>query len=115
MKSTTWIYLLMAALVGGLTEVGAEEKEQAAAAPAEELSPSKTGESGVVELEEDWLDAVWTQIDAIVVRDELKLQETVTVSGVRGSEAADEIMGLLYYKGGPTVDYGLPSKTSGSE
>ena len=36
----------------------------------------------------------------MVKEEEFKLQETVTVAGVRGAEAEDNILAKLYYKGG---------------
>ena len=50
--------------------------------------------------DEDWLNTVWTQVDDMVKEEEYKLQETVTVAGVRGAEAEDNILAKLYYKGG---------------
>ena len=50
--------------------------------------------------DEDWLNTVWTQVDDMVEEEEFKLQETVTVAGVRGAEAEDNILAKLYYKGG---------------
>jgi tetratricopeptide (TPR) repeat protein len=65
--------------------------EAAAEAPAE--VPAEGGD-------DDWLNTVWTQVDDMVSEEEFKLQETVTVAGVRGAEAEDNILGKLYYKGG---------------
>ena len=48
----------------------------------------------------DWLNTMWTQVDDMVKEEEFKLQETVTVAGVRGAEAEDNILTKLYYKGG---------------
>ena len=50
--------------------------------------------------DEDWLNTMWTQVDDMVKQEEFKLQETVTVAGVRGAEAEDNILSKLYYKGG---------------
>ena len=50
--------------------------------------------------DEDWLNTMWTQVDDMVKEEEFKLQETVTVAGVRGAEAEDNILSKLYYKGG---------------
>ena len=50
--------------------------------------------------DEDWLNTMWTQVDDMVKQEEFKLQETVTVAGVRGAEAEDNILTKLYYKGG---------------
>jgi len=77
-------YILFAA-VFTVASVGAQD----AAAPA----PAAEGD-------DDWLNTVWTQVDDMVEEEEFKLQETVTVAGVRGAEAEDNILGKLYYKGG---------------
>lgn len=51
------------------------------------------------DIDEEWLNTVWTQVDDVVKTEEAKLQETVTVAGVRGAEAEDAILDKLYYKG----------------
>lgn len=60
----------------------------------------QAAEAAAVEGDDDWLNTVWTQVDDMVSEEEFKLQETVTVAGVRGAEAEDNILGKLYYKGG---------------
>ena len=49
--------------------------------------------------DEEWLNTVWTQVDDMVKKEDLKLQKTVTVAGVRGAEAEDQVLDKLYYKG----------------
>ncbi len=74
------------------SEASAETPAEASAeAPAE--VPAEGGD-------DDWLNTVWTQVDDMVSEEEFKLQETVTVAGVRGAEAEDNILNKLYYKGG---------------
>jgi len=51
-------------------------------------------------VDDDWLNTVWTQVDDMVKEEEFKTQEIVTVAGVRGAEAEDNILAKLYYKGG---------------
>lgn len=51
-------------------------------------------------VDDDWLNTVWTQVDDMVQEEEYELQEVVTVAGVRGAEAKDNILDKLYYKGG---------------
>ena len=51
------------------------------------------------DLDEEWLNTVWTQVDDMVKQESLELQKTVTVAGVRGAEAEDSILDKLYYKG----------------
>lgn len=51
-------------------------------------------------VDDEWLNTVWTQVDDMVQEEEYELQEVVTVAGVRGNEAEDNILSKLYYKGG---------------
>jgi len=51
-------------------------------------------------VDDDWLNTVWTQVDDMVKEEDFKTQEIVTVAGVRGAEAEDNILSKLYYKGG---------------
>ena len=86
-------YILFAAAFTG-APIGAQDA--AAPAPTED----QVTETPVAEGDDDWLNTVWTQVDDMVEEEEFKLQETVTVAGVRGAEAEDNILGKLYYKGG---------------
>ena len=88
MKKIPWIYLLMAVLVVGWGQAIAEET----AAAADTTEAAAEGD--------EWLNTVWSQVDDVVKQEELKLQETVTVAGVRGAEAQDNLLDKLYYKGG---------------
>ena len=78
MKGKLFYILFVAAFT--VATVGAQD----AAAPA----PAAEGD-------DDWLNTVWTQVDAMVEEEEFKLQETVTVAGVRGAEAEDNILGSV--------------------
>lgn len=51
-------------------------------------------------VDDDWLNTVWIQVDDMVKEEEYEAQEIVTVAGVRGAEAEDNILDKLYYKGG---------------
>ena len=88
MKRKFFFYILFAAAFAAAPLWAEDEAAAAPAAPAEEGG------------DEDWLNTVWTQVDDMVQEEEFKLQETVTVAGVRGAEAEDSILGKLYYKGG---------------
>ena len=88
MRSARW--LLVLALVA-LVAAAAAAEEQAAA------SDTAAASGGAVD--EEWLNTIWTQVDDMVEQEEYKLQETVTVAGVRGAEAEDQILDKLYYKG----------------
>ena len=107
MKKTKWIIALIAALTAGFAEVEAKEKEASSVpvqAEGKEAPPAVVQvEDEEMVLDKEWFDEVWSQIDGVVEQEELHLQETVTVSGVRGAEAEDLLMDKLYYKGGPNI------------
>jgi len=69
------------------------------ASAQEKASTSTAAASAEDELDEEWLNTVWTQVDDMVKQESLELQKTVTVAGVRGAEAEDSILDKLYYKG----------------
>lgn len=70
----------------------AQEEEAAAATSTEEAGSDEN-------VDDEWLNTIWTQVDDMVKEEVHKLQETVTVAGVRGAEAEDSILDRLYYKG----------------
>ena len=78
------------------TESGTQTSAQTSQAQADD--PDAINVDDVVD--EEWLNTIWTQVDDLVKVEEHKLQETVTVAGVRGAEAEDAILDKLYYKGG---------------
>ena len=103
MKRTKWLHLLLIAMVAGFSQATAEETK------SKTKTSAKTGAKGTaaadtskttVAPDDDWLNTIWTQVDDTVKKEELKLQETVTVAGVRGAEAEDNLLDKLYYKGG---------------
>ena len=77
------------------TESGTQTSAQTSQAQADD--PDAINVDDVVD--EEWLNTIWTQVDDLVKVEEHKLQETVTVAGVRGAEAEDAILDKLYYKG----------------
>ncbi len=89
MKKLYWIYALpLALLLAG----------QVGTASAEEAAQTDTAKAAT-KADEEWLNTVWTQVDDMVKKEDLKLQQTVTVAGVRGAEAEDQVLDKLYYKG----------------
>ena len=91
-----WLFLLiLAAFVAGSAQAVAAEEKKADAQPTTEAKADTAAKAG----DDDWLNTVWTQVDDMVKEEEHKLQETVTVAGVRGAEAEDSILDRLYYKG----------------
>jgi len=95
MKRLQWFFALAVAgfLAGGVQVSAAEEETQSPAKPEQAKEEGKN-------VDEDWLNTVWTQVDELVKEEDYKLQETVTVAGVRGAEAEDNVLDKLYYKGG---------------
>lgn len=45
-----------------------------------------------------WLDTVWTHVDSFVKAEERRLQETTVTSGVRGTEAEDDLLGQFEFR-----------------
>jgi tetratricopeptide (TPR) repeat protein len=74
--------------------------QTAAAQQAKAQAPAKAAaDTSKAKGDDEWLNTVWTQVDGMVKQEEMKLQETVTVAGVRGAEAEDQVLDKLYYKG----------------
>ena len=71
---------------------------QVSTAGAQPSAPADTTKAATKQ-DEEWLNTVWTQVDDMVKKEDLKLQQTVTVAGVRGAEAEDQVLDKLYYKG----------------
>ena len=90
MKKLHLLYTLPLALLlaGQVAPAGAQPQ-------AAETDTTKAATKG----DEEWLNTVWTQVDDMVKKEDLKLQQTVTVAGVRGAEAEDQVLDKLYYKG----------------
>ena len=100
MKKTKWLYWVLVALLSSAAQLTAEEAEKKATTETTTTTEASTTATADSTGDEDWLNTVWTQIDGVVKQEELKLQETVTVAGVRGAEAENDILDKLYYKGG---------------
>ena len=100
MKRTNWLHLIMIITVAGVTQVTAEEGKTDAKATTSAAPTSADSSKATIDADDDWLNTVWTQVNDVVKKEELKLQETVTVAGVRGAEAEDNLLDKLYYKGG---------------
>ena len=97
MKAQKWIFALaLLALVAVPVVAQAAEEETSTQASAQQAQASDSEDA----LDEQWLNTIWTQVDDMVKTEEHKLQETVTVAGVRGAEAEDAILDKLYYRGG---------------
>jgi TolA-binding protein len=79
-------------------EAKKEVKEEATSASSK-TTASKSKTAAEKALDEEWMKAIWTQVDDIVTEKEYKLQATVTVAGVRGAEAENPVLDKLYYKG----------------
>ena len=96
-----WLFLLiLAAFVAGSAQSAEAEEKKAEAQPKTEAKTEAKVDTAAKAGDDDWLNTVWTQVDDMVKEEEFKLQETVTVAGVRGAEAEDNVLDKLYYKGG---------------
>ena len=108
MKGIKFLYLAMIALFLGFSLVVAKEnKSETKKEKTKSTAPAgatkvalDTTKIGLDTDDDAWLNTVWEQVDDVVKKKELKLQETVTVAGVRGAEAEDNLLDKLYYKGG---------------
>ena len=108
MKRTKWLHLLLIVIVAGFGQATAEKKSEVksvaksvakSAAKGTAAAVTDTSKTAVTP-DDDWLNTIWTQVDDAVKKEELKLQKNVTVAGVRGAEAEDNLLDKLYYKGG---------------
>ncbi len=97
MKRGNLLFLLVAVALWAASAATAEE---AKAPPAPKAKTTPAEQPKADPKEEDWVNTVWTQVDDMVKSEEFKKQQTVTVAGVRGAEAEDNILDKLYYKGG---------------
>ena len=89
--------MLALALVLALVAVPSMAQESSGSTDA--TATSTDSGSADETIDDEWLNTIWTQVDDMVKEEEHKLQETVTVAGVRGAEAEDSILDRLYYKG----------------
>ena len=96
MRSAKWALALglMALLAASVSAA-----ETTGAAKQDSTSTDSAATAAQEAVDEQWLNTIWTQVDDMVKQEESKLQETVTVAGVRGAEAEDQILDKLYYRG----------------
>lgn len=111
MKMSKWAFSLILAgslasgqlfAAEGETELKKEAKKEVkeeATSASSKTTASKSKTAAEKALDEEWMKAIWTQVDDIVTEKEYKLQATVTVAGVRGAEAENPVLDKLYYKG----------------
>ena len=95
MKVARWLFSLILVGVIAAGQVLAEDEATKATETTEATKAAATAE----DVDDEWLNTVWTQVDDMVKEEEFKLQETVTVAAVRGAEAEDAVLDKLYYKG----------------
>lgn len=92
-------FIIALALLALAAPVVAQEAATGTGTKASAQAPQGTSADADEAIDEEWLNTIWTQVDDMVKTEEHKLQETVTVAGVRGAEAEDAILDKLYYKG----------------
>ena len=95
MKATKWTFALALLALVAVPVVA----EEAAVETSTQASAQQQAGDAADAVDEEWLNTIWTQVDDMVKQKEYKLQETVTVAGVRGAEAEDQVLDKLYYKG----------------
>jgi tetratricopeptide (TPR) repeat protein len=93
MKAQKWIFALALLALVAVPVVAQEAAAETSTQASAQQQASKD------DIDEQWLNTIWTQVDDMVKTEEHKLQETVTVAGVRGAEAEDSILDKLYYRG----------------
>jgi TolA-binding protein len=102
MKAPKWILALALLALVAVPVLGQQDAAETGT-QASAQTQGQAGDSAEIDVDdvvdEEWLNTIWTQVDDMVKTEEHKLQETVTVAGVRGAEAEDAILDKLYYKG----------------
>ena len=95
MNANRWILALALLALAAVPVMGQESEVDNGTKASAQIQTGGEDEA----IDEEWLNTIWTQVDDMVKTEEHKLQETVTVAGVRGAEAEDSILDKLYYKG----------------
>jgi len=99
MSAPKWIFSLALLALVAVPVVGQEAGTQTDNQAENQVRATTQAGDAEAAVDEEWLNTIWTQVDDMVKTEEHKLQETVTVAGVRGAEAEDAILDKLYYKG----------------
>ncbi len=90
MKSPPWFFCFGLALLAGPAALAGEKL------PAQPLPPAV---SGTLSIDEEWLHAVWTQVDEMV-KEERRRKKTVSSAGVPPARQKIGLLDRLYFRGG---------------
>ena len=92
-KTVPWAFCVALVLLTGPASLAGEE-------PAvSERRTVPAGVSGMESLDEEWLHAVWTQVDKMV-KEEIRLKTPVSGAGVPPPRQEIDLFDRLYFRGG---------------
>ena len=91
-KNLPWSFCAALALLTGPASLAGEQ-------PIGERRTVPAGVSGMESLDEEWLHAVWTQVDEMV-KEETRLKTPVSSAGVPPPGKEIDLFDRLYYRGG---------------
>ncbi len=95
MKSAPWFFCFALALLTGPAALAAEQPSG-----GEKRTPLRPRPqvSGTVSIDEEWLHAIWTQVDEIV-KEERRLKKTVSSAGVPPARQEIGLLDRLFFRG----------------
>ena len=94
MKSAPWFFCLALAFLTGATTLAGEQSGGGGTPPPASRPPV----SGTVSIDEEWLHAIWTQVDEMV-KEELRLKKPVSSAGVPPARPETGLLDRLYFRG----------------
>ena len=94
MKSAPWFFCFALALLTGPTALAAEQPAGGEKRPP----PGRPEVSGTVSIDEEWLHAIWTQVDEMV-KEERRLKKTISSAGVPPAGQEIGLLDRLYFRG----------------
>ena len=98
MKSALWFFCFALVLLTGPAALTAEQPAGGEKRPP----PGRPEVSGTVSIDEEWLHAIWTQVDEMV-KEERRLQKTVSSAGVPPARQEIGLLDRLYYRGAKRI------------
>ena len=95
MKSAPWFFCLALALLTGPTALAGEQPAGEGKRLPQPLPPAGPG---TVSMDEEWLHAIWTQVDEMV-KEEIRLKQPVSSAGVPPVRQETGLLDRLYFRG----------------
>ena len=95
MKFAPWFFCLALALLTGPTALAGEPP----GGGEKRTPPGRPAVSGTASIDEEWVHAIWTQIDE-TVKEELRLKKPVSSAGVPTARQKIGLLDRLYFRGG---------------